>query len=125
MMIVGFVAIITVPLLVIYYTYSSETKEQIVANQVDQISKKIVDAAESVYYLGEPSQTTVKVYMPSNVVEASAANREILFKIKTKSGISDIVQVSSVEVSGSLPITQGIHFISVKAVEGGVEFSYT
>ncbi len=125
MIIVGFVAVITIPLIVIYYTYSSDTNEQITANQVDQIAKKIVDAAESVYYLGEPSQTTVKVYMPNNVIEAAVANREILFRVKAKSGVSDIEQISSVDMSGTLPTTQGIHFIRVKAVAGGVEVSYT
>jgi len=125
MMIVGFVAVITIPLVLIYYAYSSDTSDQINANQVDQVAKKIVDAAESVYYLGEPSQTTIKVYIPNNVVQATIGNREVFFKIKTKSGISDIVQVSSVDIGGALPATSGIHYITIKATETQVLTSYT
>lgn len=124
--IMGFVAVISVPLIIIYYDYTAASNEEIVSRQILNIAQKVVDAAESVYYLGEPSQTTLKVHIPNQVTESTIEQeRELVFKIKTKTGITDIVQVSSVNITGSLPTTQGIHYITVKAERGKVSVSYT
>lgn len=123
MLVMGFAALMTVPLLLIYYTYSSDTNDSVAASQSLQISRKIVDSAESVYYLGKPSQTTLKLNFPDRIQSVNLTNREIVFKIKTKQGITDIVQTSSVNMSGSLPATQGIHVITIKAEEGYVQIT--
>ena len=59
MFIMGFATLITIPLLVIYYTYSADTSDSVASSQVLQIARNIVDSSESVYYLGKPSQTTL------------------------------------------------------------------
>ncbi len=123
--IMGFVAVITVPLIIIYFDYTSISNDEIVSRQLMQVAQKIVDSAESIYYLGEPSQTTVKVHIPDNVYNASIElEREVVFRVKTRNGLSDIIQISNVNITGSLPSTQGIHYITIKAKENKVEFSY-
>lgn len=125
LMIMGFVVVITIPLIIIYYSYTSNSSQEIISSQIDQIARKIVDAAESVYYLGIPSQTTLKVYMPNRIVGASLDNKELVFNLSViGGGISEIVQISSVDLSGQLPIQQGIYSITVKARESDVEISY-
>ena len=121
MLIMGFVTILTIPLLLIYYTYISDTSDSISTNQALQIARKIVDSSESVYYLGKPSQTTLKLNFPGSIGSTNLSSREVVFKIKTKQGIAEIVQVSSVNLSGSLPTTPGIHIITVKADDGYVQ----
>ncbi|MBL7055210.1 hypothetical protein ISS05_05635 [Candidatus Woesearchaeota archaeon] len=126
LMILGFSSVIIIPLILIYYDYTATSNDEIISRQINQIAQKVVDAAESVYYLGEPSQTNLKVHIPNQIAEATIEQeRTIVFKMKTKAGISDIVQISSVNLTGSLPITQGIHFITVKAEQGKVTLSYT
>jgi len=124
LMVIGFVAVITIPLVIIYYTYTADSSDEIITSQINQIARKIVDAAESVYFLGSPSQTTLKVYIPSQIAGASLGNKEVLFNISTRSGISEIVQVSSVDITGSLPTSQGAYTITLKARENDVEVSY-
>ncbi|MBI2659510.1 hypothetical protein HYX05_05425 [Candidatus Woesearchaeota archaeon] len=121
MLIMGFATLMTVPLLIIYYTYTSDSGDSVATSQAMQIARKIVDSSESVYYLGKPSQTTLKLNFPDNIYSTNMSSREVVFKIKTRSGITDIVQVSSVNISGSLPITQGIHIVTVKAEDGYVQ----
>ena len=123
MLIMGFAALMTIPLLLIYYSYSSDSTDSVATSQAMQIARRIVDASESVYYLGNPSQTTLKLNFPDRIHSTNLSSKEVVFKIKTKSGITDIVQVSSVNISGSLPTTQGIHIITVKAEEGYVSIS--
>ena len=121
MMIMGFATLMTIPLLIIYYTYSTDSGDSVTASQSLQIARKIVDAAESVYYLGKPSQTTLKFSFPDNINSISLSNNEVVFNIKTKSGITDIVQVSSVNITGNLSIKQGIHIVTVTANDGFVQ----
>lgn len=124
LLIIGFVAVITVPLIILYYRYTSDSSDEIIASQLSQIANKIADAAESVYFLGSPSQTTIKVYIPGQIAGASVDNKEVLFNITTRSGISQIIQVSSVKLTGNLPIERGAYSITIKARDTDVEISY-
>ena len=113
--IIGFVLLITIPLIMIFYEHTSNTSYQVITIQVDKIAKKIVDSAESVYYLGEPSKTRIKVYMPENIEQVIIYNKEIVFKVKTRSGLTDISQISSVNISGNITITPGIRYINIES----------
>ncbi|MBI2208848.1 hypothetical protein HYU50_05115 [Candidatus Woesearchaeota archaeon] len=125
MVIIGFVTLITIPLILIYHSFVQDSSNEITSTQTQQIAQKIIDAAKSVYYLGEPSQTTLKVNMPDNVVSADlSAGYEVVFKVKTNSGTSDIVQNSPVNITGSLPTAEGLYTITIKAKSGHVEVSY-
>lgn len=123
MFIMGFATIIIMPLLVIYYTYSADANDSVASNQALQIARNVVDSSESVYYLGKPSQTTLKLNFPDNIKSTNLSNREVVFKMKSQYGITEIVQVSSVNMSGTLPTTPGIHIITIKAQDGYVEVS--
>jgi len=124
LIILGFVALMTAPLLIIYYKYTTESRTEIVTSQITQIATKIVDAAESVYFLGEPSQTTIKVSIPNQIAGASLDNREVIFNVSGKEGISEIVKVSSVDLTGELPTKQGIYSLILKARSTDVEIAY-
>jgi uncharacterized protein (UPF0333 family) len=126
LVIIGFVTVITIPLIIIYHNFTQESSEEISSTQINQISKKIVDAAESVYYIGEPSQTTIRLNIPENVVLVNFSSaKELVFRIKTSLGKeSDIVQSSSVNISGSLPIQKGSYLVTVKAMSNYVNLSY-
>lgn len=123
MLIIGFATLMTIPLLIIYYTSYSDSSDSVAASQALQIARKIADASESVYYLGKPSQTILKLNFPDKIYSTNLSNREVVFKVKTQSGIADIAQVSSVNLSGSLPTTQGMHIITVKAEDGYVQIT--
>ncbi len=113
--IIGFSLLITLPLILIFYEHTRATSDQVISSQVDQIARKIVDNSESVYYLGEPSKTRIKVYMPENVEDAIISNKEVTFRVKTKSGVTDISHICSVNISGYIAITPGIHYISIES----------
>ena len=121
MVVMGFAALITLPLLLTYYTYSADSAEYVATSQALQIARKIADSSESVYYLGKPSQTTLKLYFPDGIKSTNLSSREVVFKVKIRQGIAEIVQVSSVNMSGSLPTTEGIHTITLKAQDGYVQ----
>ena len=124
MIIIGFVTVITIPLIIIYYTFTQDSRDEISSAQINQIAKAISDSAESVYYFGEPSQTNLKIDMPDNVVLSNLSNNEIVFRIRTRTGEADIVQSSLVNITGSLPVKKGIYTVTIKAKSNYVNVSY-
>ena len=121
MLVIGFATLMTIPLLLIYYTYSSDSSDSVAASQALQIARNIVDSSESVYYLGKPSQTTIKLNFPDRIQLINISGREVVFKMKTKNGVTDVVQVSAVNISGNLPKSQGIHVLTITADDGYVK----
>lgn len=120
---VGFVVVIIIPMTIIYITYSDQSEDQIVSNQVDSIAKKIGDTAETVYYLGEPSKTRIRTYFPQNIDNISIAGREIVFYVRTKHGVDEVVISMPVNVSGTLEPTSGIHNVIIEAKGNYVEIT--
>jgi uncharacterized protein (UPF0333 family) len=124
MVLIGFITLTTIPLILIYYTFTQESGDEISAAQVNQIGKRIVEAAESVYYLGEPSQTTLRVNIPGQIKSAGLSDYEVVFNVTTNSGIAEIVQSSSVNITGTLPLNKGTYTLTIKAESNGVKVSY-
>ena len=124
LMIFGFVVLITIPLIIGYFSYTSEISQRVTSSQIDTLAKKIVDSAETVYYLGEPSQTTIRAYIPNGVSSVNLSGKEIIYRVITTTGTSDIVRISSVNLTGSLPKSQGNYLITIKAEGGRVNVSY-
>ena len=125
MLVVGFVTIITIPLLLIYMTFNQDSNAEIASSQLDQVIKKIADASESMYYLGEPSQTTLLLSIPANVVSANLSSSEIVYRLRTADGVSEIVANSRVNMTGTLPIGEGTYSLTIVAKTNHVEVSYT
>lgn len=117
MMVVGFSLLMIIPIISIYGIERQSINNQVNAKQAGNIAKKIVDSAETVYYLGKPAKTTLKVYMPNNVEEIIISNQEIVFKVRFGKLVSDVVGTSQVNLTGNLSITHGIQYIDIAADE--------
>ena len=123
LIIVGFVAVILIPMVIVFYTYADNTEDAIVSNQINKISLKIADNAEAMYYLGEPSKTKIKAYFPKNIEDITIANNEVVFTVKTKSGSDEVVVYTPINITGSLDIHSGLHNILIEAKTSYVEIS--
>jgi uncharacterized protein (UPF0333 family) len=89
---------------------------------------KIKQAADLVYTYGPPAKTNINIYIPKNVVaisfNSSNSLSEIIFKIRTGNGVSDIFAVSIANITGNLPTKEGYYEISIESFEGFVNVSY-
>lgn len=116
MILVGFLVVITIPLILVYNSQYKGTNQQITSNQADQLAQKIVDTAESIYYLGEPSKTTIKVYMPNYVQNITLGNGELVFYMDIAGGKDEVVKVSDVPINGTIDHASGIKYITMQSV---------
>ena len=121
--IVGFVAVLVIPMLLIFYTYADRTEDEIVSNQMQKIGYTLGDSAEAMYYLGEPSRTKIKAYFPKNIYNITVGNNEIVFTIKVKEGLDEVVIYTPVPVQGTINNNPGYHNIQVRSRGSYVEIT--
>ena len=121
--IMGFALILLIPVIALFFTQSSEISDSVNTNQASRIAKQLVSTAEKVYYIGEPSQTIVKIDMPENVQELAIEDNELMLKVLTSGGITDIYEVALVNITGNISTAPGKKNIRVKAQSGFVNIT--
>ena len=114
--IIGFVTLLLIPLISVFYLQIRDSNNQIITQQAYNIAKEVVDKAEAVYYLGAPSKTMLKVYMPSNIERIDINNREVVFRIKFGSAISEVDVPSDVNLTGSIHKAEGTRYIHIESM---------
>ena len=114
MIIVGFLTFAVTTILISAYFYIGMSRDKIRMNQLQVFSEKIVSSAESVFYSGEPSQTTIMVYIPENVDEINIKNEGLMVKASTSSGDIKRFFDSDVPLNGTLK-GEGSQKITIKA----------
>jgi uncharacterized protein (UPF0333 family) len=119
MLVVGFSLMLIVPIISIYGFERQSIANQVSIRQAYSIASKVTDASESVYYLGRPAKTTLKVYMPAGVDNATVSGREIIFFVHD----FEVVGTSDVNMTGSISAGQGIQYIEISADHTGVNVS--
>ena len=83
------ITLVILPSIYIFYGYSQKSNEEIAQSQINSFGTQIVDAAEKVYYLGEPSKTTLDLTMPKGVRNMEIwCNQELVFFLADGSDIS-------------------------------------
>ena len=121
--IVGFVFVLLIPMLLIYYDYRGDTVDAIDSNHAYKIAKSIADQSETIFYLGEPSRTILKLNFPGRINNISIENYEIVFTMRTTNGHDDILIPTSVNVTGSLSTSVGVHNVVIESKGDHVEIS--
>ena len=100
LLVVAMTFIIIVPTAYLFYAYSKESSEEITDAQIIKLGRSIVDAAESIFYSGQGSKTELELNVPDNIKSALIIDGvELVFKISTSSGFSEIVFFSSVNMT--------------------------
>ncbi len=124
LMVMGFVLAALIPLMVVYYLFAQGSTEELVASQLSKIAREVVDSAEEVYYLGTPSQVSMRVYIPDNLESAQVSGRQIVLVMDTSHGPAEVVETSAINMSGSFPLSKGVYTLTIRAANGYSNLSY-
>jgi hypothetical protein len=119
LVIFGFVFLMMIPLIIIFFDQTGFVQDAIAENQLKNLAIKIADKAETVYYTGGSSKTTIKAYLPEGINSFNITSRAVLIRYITKKGIQhNIEAVSLVNVTGNVSVTPGIHNIEIESSGG-------
>ncbi|MCX8146993.1 MAG: hypothetical protein N3D84_00830 [Candidatus Woesearchaeota archaeon] len=103
LMIAGIAFVIVVPMVYILYSYTTSMSQEVAESKVGKIANDIVNTAEQIYYLGEPSRTTLTFNMPEGVYDIEVqGDRSIVFKLGDVYNSKEVVAVSSVDIASFL-----------------------
>jgi hypothetical protein len=113
----GFIFLMMIPLIIIFFDQSSAVKDAIASNHIRNLAVKIADKAETVYYLGEPSRTTFNAYLPESVISVNVTKRSVIVLYRTsKNSIQTIIASGNVNMTGNISIDPGVHHIEIKNI---------
>ena len=102
LLVVALTFAIIIPTTYLFYNYSRESSQQITDAQITKIGRSIVDTANTIFYSGQGSKSTLELNMPDNIASAGIIDgRELVFNLTTTFGISEIVFFSSVNITTS------------------------
>jgi len=121
--IMGFVTFAVMSVLVLAYFYSDNIKDQIKLNQVESFAAQLINSAESVYFAGEPSETTVSLYLPEGVKSIEIISNNLIITTSTSSGENKRAFTSRVPLEGAISQGEGMKKLVIKAEVDHVSIS--
>jgi hypothetical protein len=91
-LVVGIAMLLIVPGAVLFYNYSKRSSDELLRSQIDTVGSDIIDAVEKVYYIGENTWETIRVYVPDNVRWIYIMNdSELVIEYDSNAGIGQAV----------------------------------
>lgn len=92
LVLVGFVMVMIVPSVYLYSERQKSYQSEMTSAQINQAGTLITDNVKTIYSLGKGSKTIIDVNLPPNIVNMSIfAGRELVFRIRTAIGDSDMM----------------------------------
>jgi len=117
MIIVGFITFSVIVILFTAIAYSDKIKDKIRLNQVENFAEQLLNSAESVYFAGEPSKTTIRLYLPEGVSSLEITPTYLIITTRTSSGENRRAFSSKVPISGTISTSEGIKKLTLEATE--------
>ena len=123
MVVIGFVTAVVIVLFGLAFFYSNTLEDQIKDRQLEDFAHKIISSAESVYFSGEPSKTTVNAYLPRGVSKIEIEENQIEFYFEISSGQNIRAYQSDVPITGEISSEFGTKVILLSAEADSVLIS--
>lgn len=120
MIIIAFVTFAIMTTLSLAVFYSGQVKDDIKLNQVENFAVQLINSAESVFFAGEPSKATVRLYFPEGVQNVTINSEGLFIIVQGSHGINKRFFTSRVPLSGSISPNQGTKKITLTATETNV-----
>lgn len=123
LLVVGFTFLLLVPLLVLFSYTQRDTTSSLIESNAQNAGTAIRDAAERVYFAGEPSQETVQVTFPDEIKSIEGTNDSLLFTIYGPNGEYELPIYSVAPIQGNISPGKGPRSVTVIAQGGVVHIS--
>ena len=121
MLVLGFMFLMLIPLVALYNSAQQDSSDELVNGQLLRVGNTLRDAAERVYFAGDPAQEQVELYFPDKLKQISIYNTSIVFTAYGGSGPYDLLIPGLAPMNGSLKINKGVHIVTLVAQNGIVQ----
>lgn len=107
--------LMTFPLIVMYVSQTNNVRADVTQVETYRIATKILDYAEEVYFMGEPSQRTLTLDFPAGINNITITQNMITFNITTTDLNYVVEKDTPANLSGYLSSYEGKHVIVFRA----------
>lgn len=119
-LITAFSLLVAIPLIVLFFQYSQTYNNEVTLNQANKVMDEILNAAETVYYLGEPSQKTITVYFPKDVQQVILEQGYFSFTINNGGNTYTLYRAAQINFTGNISSNAGAKNLKVRAVNNTI-----
>lgn len=116
-------AMMTIPLLIIFITQQDNIQADIAQAQAQKIAGEIVQAAEEVYFMGPPSQKTIRLTFPEGISNVTVHESYISIVVSTANTHFETIRETDANLTGSIRNHPGQHVLVFRAESGQVVIS--
>ena len=113
--------IVLLPMIYMFHSYSTKSSEQIVTSNIAVIGNDVVNAAESVYYMGRGSRLTLDETMPEGITNIYLISdrvngiNELVFELRNNNTMAFFCNVNINGSFDTFDFSQGLKHIKVEA----------
>jgi hypothetical protein len=107
MIIFGIALGFAIPVWIYVYSMQQSAGEELSISYAKNAASQIASASDLVYTQGPPAKVRLNVYIPSKT--------EVIFRMASSAGFSDVFSISLAELNGTLSISEGMRWISVES----------
>jgi hypothetical protein len=123
MIIIGFITFTVISIFGLAMVYSGQIKDKVKLNQAEAFATQLINSAETVFFAGEPSKTTVRLYLPEGIENITFESDYLVITARVSSGENRRAFQSKVPIQGSVSSTEGIKKLTLEAKESYVQVS--
>lgn len=123
LILVGFITFAILAIVAMAFGFSNQTKDRIILNQAESFVNQLLKSSESIFFSGEPSKTTISLYLPDGVTNLTINSDNIILKVQTTSGENVKYFDSDVPLNGSISTSEGTKILVIEAKENYVLIS--
>lgn len=111
----GLALALSTPFIVNVQTSLQDLESSSNAIAVQNSLQKLETSVNTVSASGEPAQRTFEFEVPSNVESAEVLDYTVRYKLRTRSGTTDIIKTFESSIEGDLPVSRGVYQVTVYA----------
>ena len=102
----------------VYFAINYSTDSTRITQAKDAV-ERLAASADHVYSLGPNSKEYVTIYLPEDLISASINGRNIILKVPTAGGATDVYATSKAVLTGSFPQYRGKQDVQVEYLPSG------
>lgn len=122
-MVIGFAMLLLIPIILIFFIETTDLNDSVNTNMAREASRSMIEHAELVYFMGAPSFIEVTINFPENINTVTITGDQVTFNIETQAGDSDVFEVGTVNITGSVGTYSGKHNLRIQATGNQVNIS--
>ena len=120
LLITGFAFLLVIPLFIMFGTQNERINYDVTVSQAKEVADEIVKSADSVYYLGEGSKKSIRVYIPRHVENITIDGRMVELAISIGGTNFGVNAISQTNMTGSINPGEGVRHLEITAEEDRV-----